>query len=316
MTKTLASLTAGMIALLIASSAALAVGTASRTFVSGTGSDTGTCPLTTPCRTFAYALTQTAPSGEIIVLSSAGYGAVTITQAVSIINISNFAGVTVATGNGITINAGVNDSVTLRGLTVDGGGSTASNGIVFNAGGNLIIDQCNVLNFVGDPTAGAGNGILLQPTSGFHNIVITNTLATHNQGEGISYSPSSGTSTSEMVIDHVRTYNNGNGIVLDNTGSGGGLSASISNSISSGNATNGMSLFHMLASLDSSYAVNNISAGVGVFTAAALNLGRSVLADNGIGVLVAGGTVNSYKDNRIAGNGTPVSGVLGTATPM
>src|SRR5580704_11834451 len=138
MTKNLYLLAAGMIALVVASSPALAVGTASRTFVSGTGTDTGTCPLATPCRTFAYALTQTAPSGEIIVLSSAGYGTVTITQAVSIINTSNFAGVTVASGDGITINAGASDSVTLRGLTIDGGG-TGSNGVVFNSGGCLII---------------------------------------------------------------------------------------------------------------------------------------------------------------------------------
>ena len=121
MTKNLSSLAAGMIALLVASSAASA--SASRTFVSGVGSDTGSCPLATPCRTFAYALTQTAPSGEIIVLSSAGYGPVTIGQAVSIINTSNFAGVTVTSGDGITINAGTNDAVTLRGLTVDGSGT-------------------------------------------------------------------------------------------------------------------------------------------------------------------------------------------------
>src|ERR1700690_760179 len=184
MTKKLSSLAAGMIALLVASSPALAVGTASRTFVSGTGADTGVCPVTTPCRTFAYALTQTAPSGEIIVLSSAGYGPVTITQSVSIINTSNFAGVTVASGNGITINAGVNDSVTLRGLTVDGAG-TGSNGIVFNSGGKLTIDQCNLMNFVGNTST--GNGVLIQPTSVSHTIAITNTTASNNQNMGVHY---------------------------------------------------------------------------------------------------------------------------------
>ena len=131
MTKNLSLLTAGMIALGFASSPALAA--SSRTFVSGAGTDTGSCPVSAPCRTFAYAITQTAPSGEIIVLSSAGYGTVTINQAVSIINVGNFAGVTVSSGDGITINAGINDSVTLRGLTVDGSGS-GSNGIVFNSG--------------------------------------------------------------------------------------------------------------------------------------------------------------------------------------
>src|ERR1700674_4036498 len=184
--KRFSLLAAGVITLGLASSPALAL--SSRTFVSGVGSDTGSCPLAAPCRTFAYALTQTAPSGEIIVLSSAGYGAVTINQAVSIINTSNFAGVTVASGNGITINAGFSDSVTLRGLTVDAGG-TGSNGIVFNSGGKLTVDQCNVLNFVG--TVNTGNGILITPTSGSHNIVITNTTASNNQSVGVYYFPPS-----------------------------------------------------------------------------------------------------------------------------
>src|SRR5580698_4799338 len=96
-----------------------------------------------------------------------------------IVNTSNFAGVTVASGDGITIAAGTTDSVTLRGLTIDGGGS-GSNGIVFNTGGKLTIDQCDVMNFAGSgPTT--GNGILIQPTSGNHNIVITNTTASNNE---------------------------------------------------------------------------------------------------------------------------------------
>jgi hypothetical protein len=46
-----------------------------RTFVSGKGTDSGACSLAAPCRTFAFALTQTAAGGEIDVLDPAGYGA-------------------------------------------------------------------------------------------------------------------------------------------------------------------------------------------------------------------------------------------------
>jgi hypothetical protein len=65
---------AAIIALGAASSPALAVGTAARTFVTAVPGtpDTGTCTISAPCRTFAYALTQTAPNGEIIVLTSGG----------------------------------------------------------------------------------------------------------------------------------------------------------------------------------------------------------------------------------------------------
>ena len=312
MTKTLSSLAASMIALLVASSPALAVGTASRTFVSGVGADTGSCPLAAPCRTFAYALTQTAPSGEIIVLSSAGYGAVTINQAVSIINTSNFAGVTVASGNGITINAGANDSVTLRGLTVDGSG-TGSNGIVFNTGGKLTIDQCNLMNFAGSGMT--GNGILIQPTSGNHNIAITNTTASNNQNDGVYYVPTSGTATATIAIDRVSANNNhGTGIAILN-GSSGTATASISNSIASGNSSFGYYFNNVTASLDASNASGNAD-GVFAFSGT-LALGRSVLMNNtSYGLFInSGTTVNSYKDNRIAGNGTaPVLGTPGAAT--
>jgi hypothetical protein len=307
-TKSLSSLAAGMIALLVVSSPAFAL--SSRTFVSGVGSDTGTCPISGPCRTFAYALTQTAPSGEIIVLSSAGYGAVTITQAVSIINTSNFAGVTVASGNGITINANTNDSVTLRGLTVDGGG-TGANGIVFNSGGKLTIDQCDVMNFVGG--GAGGNGILIQPTSGNQNIVITNTTASNNQYIGVSYYPPSGTATGGIVIDRVSANNNAYGISISKGLSSGAATASISNSIASFNADAGFYFYTVTASLDASNATSNVN---GVYASSAtLALGRSVLMNNSGYGLYNIGTVNSYKDNRIAGNGTaPVAGTISAAT--
>src|SRR4029450_4715446 len=56
-----------------------------RTFVRSDGVDTDPCTLQKPCRGFAAAILLTDPAGEVIVLDSAGYGAVTITKAVSII---------------------------------------------------------------------------------------------------------------------------------------------------------------------------------------------------------------------------------------
>jgi hypothetical protein len=306
--KGLSSLAAGIIALGLAASPALA--TAARTFVFGTGTDTGACTLTAPCRTFAYALTQTSSNGEIIVLGSGGYGAVTIDQSVSIINTSDFAGVTVASGNGITISAGANDSVVLRGLSIDGGG-TGSNGIVFNTGGKLTIDQCDVMNFAGSgPTT--GNGILVQPTSGNHNIVITNTTASNNEYVGVYCHPLSGNATSGVVIDRVSANYNVYGIAI-NGSSSGTAQAGISNSIASFNMQDGFYLQAVTVSLDASYATGNSGDGVD-FISGTLALGRSVLMNNASVGLEAGGTLNSYKDNRIAGNGSQTSGTINAAT--
>src|ERR1700674_495628 len=66
-------------------SAAPAEAQSSRTFVSGTGTDSGACTRVAPCKTFAFALTQTAAGAEIDVLDVAGYGHVTITKAISIL---------------------------------------------------------------------------------------------------------------------------------------------------------------------------------------------------------------------------------------
>jgi hypothetical protein len=68
--------------------AALANATAQRTFVASTGNDANNafnCSIVKPCRGFAAAVGVTASGGEVIVLDSAGYGAVMITQSVSII---------------------------------------------------------------------------------------------------------------------------------------------------------------------------------------------------------------------------------------
>jgi hypothetical protein len=305
--KKVSLLAVGALAFAFASSPALAL--SARTFVSGAGSDEGVCAVATPCRTFAYAPTQTAPSGEIIVLNSAGYGAVTINKAVSIINTSNFAGVTVASGDGITINAGANNSVTLRGLTVDGGG-TGSNGIVYNSGGKLTIDQCDVMNF----GTGTANGIFVRPTSGTHKISITNTTTTNNRGEGARIFINN-SAIAVIFIDRVTANNNGYGVGIQSYSSGG-VAASVSNSIASFNDNSGFFFRAVTASLDASYASSNNGPGVYVYTSATLALGRSVLMSNaGYGLFILDGTVTSYKDNRMAGNSSgPVSATPAAAS--
>ena len=59
--------------------------TYTETWVSATGSDASTtCSITAPCATFAHALTETSAGGEIDVLSSGSYGAITISEPVTI----------------------------------------------------------------------------------------------------------------------------------------------------------------------------------------------------------------------------------------
>src|SRR5271169_2899252 len=93
---------------------------ATRTWVSGVGDDANPCSRTAPCKTFAGAISKTAPSGEIDCLDPGGFGALTITKAISIICDGVIGGVLVAGTNGITVRAGVSDDVFLSGLDFDG----------------------------------------------------------------------------------------------------------------------------------------------------------------------------------------------------
>src|SRR5476649_1330864 len=96
---------------------------ATRTWVSGVGDDVNPCSRTAPCKTFAGAISKTAAGGEINVLDPGGFGGVTITKSISIEADGVIAGVLVTGANAIIVSAGPNDSVVLRGLTIEGVGS-------------------------------------------------------------------------------------------------------------------------------------------------------------------------------------------------
>jgi hypothetical protein len=96
---------------------------ATRTWVSGVGDDANPCSRTAPCKTFAGAISKTAPGGEINCLDPGGFGAVTITKAITISCDGVTAGVLVSGTNAIVVNAGANDQITLRGLDIDGLGT-------------------------------------------------------------------------------------------------------------------------------------------------------------------------------------------------
>src|SRR5438045_9124950 len=63
--------------------ASMAQAQATRTWVSGVGDDANPCSRTAPCKTFAGAISKTATDGEIDALDPGGFGAVTVTKAIT-----------------------------------------------------------------------------------------------------------------------------------------------------------------------------------------------------------------------------------------
>src|ERR1700751_174918 len=110
-------------AALVAGFSTAAYSQATRTWVSGGGDDANPCSRTAPCKTFAGAISKTAPAGEINVLDPGGFGAVTITKAITISSEGFEAGVLVSGTNAIIVSAGATDAVILKGLDIEGLGT-------------------------------------------------------------------------------------------------------------------------------------------------------------------------------------------------
>src|SRR5436305_2543514 len=104
------------IAILTFAFASLAQAQATRTWVSGVGDDVNPCSRTAPCKTFAGAISKTAPAGEINCLDPGGFGALTITKSITISCDAGTAGVLVSGTNGFIVNAAATDSVFIEGL--------------------------------------------------------------------------------------------------------------------------------------------------------------------------------------------------------
>src|SRR5258708_15038582 len=73
---------------------------ATRTWVSGVGDDANPCGRTTPCKTFAGAISRTTIGGEINYTDSRRFRALNITKAINISCRRDIAGLVVAGSNG------------------------------------------------------------------------------------------------------------------------------------------------------------------------------------------------------------------------
>src|SRR5215472_18140688 len=167
------------IAVLAALSASVGYSQATRTWISGVGDDANPCSRTAPCKTFAGAISKTAAGGEIDALDPGGFGAVTITKAITIDGGGGqVASVLVSGTNGIVVQAGANDVVILRNLRINGIGS-GLNGIRFLSGKDLNVENCYIFGFT-------QNGIdIALNQANQASVHVVNTVLKNNGGDGL-----------------------------------------------------------------------------------------------------------------------------------
>jgi hypothetical protein len=272
-----------------------------QTFVSGTGSDGNPCSRTLPCRTYGTAHAKTNAGGTISVLDSNFFGVVTITKSISIVAEGVEGAVAMqAALNGVTVNAGAGDVVTLRGLVFDGHGAGIA-GVQFNSGAALHVRNCVMKNFV-------EAGIRFEP-SGAGKLFVSDCNIVNTGGPGILVRPV-GTAAVQATINRVRSENNDIGISAIASAATGSVQVTVRDSVAAGNASRGIAAVSgnsggaVNMMLDRITSANNGTFGVFASRAnSTIRISGSTITGNGRGLRVAnGGTIVSFGNNSVAGN--------------
>jgi hypothetical protein len=284
--RTLLTCTMLLGAILTLGAGSTAFAQATRTWISGVGDDVNPCSRTAPCKTFQGAIAKTAAGGEINTLDPGGFGAVTITKSITIDAHNVLGGVLVSGTNGIVINAGVNDVVTLRGLNITGLNSGLA-GVRYIKAAAVHVEDCFISGF----TQGA-----------------------------ISFLPDTGVSGSLFVRRVTASNNGGGGVVVGGLGSPVVTiqKSSFLNDVIALHATDSA-----VVSVYDSVIAGNATTGVWAEGTATVNIERGLISGNGVGVQgdstvrlsdvmighnttgLAGAKVISFGNNRVsAGNGS------------
>ena len=276
--------------------ASLAQAQATRTWVSGVGDDVNPCSRTAPCKTFAGAISKTAACGEIDVLDPGGFGAVTITKSITLDGTGTLGSILASSTNGITINVAATDFVTIRGLSINGVGTSCSFGLngvnVVNTGPKAVnIEDCVIAHFT--------NGVNVNVT-GASQLNIRNSVIRENSGDGVAVNTSSGQAKGAFVNSSFSGNSNGLHAKISSriTAENCSFSANTGNGVL---ADGGTGVANITNSLVSNNGSNGVSAGAGGIIR--IN-GCDIFGNVGSGALVSGGEVDTYGNNRILSNGT------------
>jgi hypothetical protein len=299
------------IAIFMLAFVSMAQAQATRTWVSGVGDDANPCSRTAPCKTWAGAISKTQACGEIDALDPGGFGQVTIIKSITLDGTGTLASILATTGSGVVINAGAADTVTLRGLSINGA-CLGANGINILSAGDVSIEDCVIFKFT-------TNGIVATDSDGLA-VNMRNTVV-RNNGEGINASSTSG--QQRWSIEHCSFNKNS----LNGIHAKAGTRIDVRESVLSANTGDGVQAQSTTAgtgvvNLHNCQIYGNFSDGVqagnaGDAGAGVIRLSQNMISQNSsAGVNIStGGTVETFSNNLINGNGVNGCGGCTTTGP-
>lgn len=306
-------------------SIAQAAPTPPHVYVAASGSDAGQCKLKSPCRSIARALKMFSTRGTVTIIEDGDYASFSIPASLesskpNAITVEAAPGVSAHIRDDVTTlinigaggkNAGSQDEVVLRGLHIDAGNSI---GISCTGIRVLYIESCFISGFSAGISFNARGRLFLKDTMLRENAkaVVVGSV----NGSAI------------ILIDHCRLEDNGTtGLDIHS-----GADVFMRDSIIANSARYGVNCSAETENKPASLFMENSSItggayncvglcedGIGVHVGvgsgvATVRLSNSTITQNKTGVQVEqNGSVFSYKNNRISGNATDVSGTLNDA---
>lgn len=269
-----------------------------RTWVSPNGLDTNPCSLQEPCRNFAAAITAVDSGGEVVALSSGGYGPVVVSSSVALISPEGVHAAIAPTSNtAIAIAAADSDRVVLRHIYLNSQGGAV--GIGFVSGGALYVENCTVANFTND-------GISFAPLTG-GQLYVNDTTIRQNGAVGLFID--GGTDPADLLVsaDQVRMQGNATGLFADSA------SVTIRRSEFTGNSVNGVTTSNAaVVVIEDSVSAGNGSHGIITSGAGSMTtLSRCAVSNNGVGVRSIDSGVALVSDCSITLNDQGLESVTG-----
>jgi len=282
-----------LITILLTAIATFANAQATRTWVSGVGDDVNPCSRTAPCKTFAGAISKTASPGIINCLDPGGFGAVTITKSITIDCTGTMGSVLSSGVQGVIVNALTTDKIVLRGIDINGAGTTlGTNGVNIIQAASVSLYDVHIANY-------SGQGVQTTNSSNQITVTIDHCQILNVNGTGV-LAASTGTGTTLLSVSNSVVNNNSKGIDVESASS----SAQVSNTVISKNTSDGFKIGPgtsggALESDDISFNGNGVNIATAGGTA---RLARNMIHANFTNGITGAGATQCFSSNVITGN--------------
>jgi len=274
-------------ALLILGLASVSQAQISRTFVGVNGNDLNNClDPSTACRTLNGAIGKVDAGGEVIVIETGSYAGATITKSVKI-NVPS--GAVAFSALSLTITAGVNDVVVVRGMTMKALTPGSNTAINITSAGSVLIENCVIDGWDKGISVATGARVDIKDTT------------MRGNATGVSVT----NANARVSADQVRAIRNTTAFNVT-----AGSLATIGRSLLAGNTTGATATGAGSAvTISRSQISGQLGDGVLIGAGAFGRVTDSIVSGNLVGLSNAG-TLTSLGNNAVSGNNTNTSGTI------